>query len=265
MSRNKTWRPTKLPSLQFLAGASALVPALVLGLPNAAQAGPWTPSPVTGSPFTTTTTRTGSTTATNFSLDWSPWIGDKRVKLMSQPTGAVNNDRFIFQFDPVMQSFDTIYDRTNPNAGSTGSYEYIIEIDQAQNGGGVCTTFMVCDKVFDAMATFRFDANGGPSTSRRMTKTLNQVVTVGGVDTKGASIDSQFANDSTGNASSVFTDNLARLWVTVDWNRGTVANRGMDNLKDSYFQVPGPLPILGAGVGFGMSRRLRSRIRAARA
>ncbi len=31
------------------------------------------------------------------------------------------------------------------------------------------------------------------------------------------------------------------------------------------FQTPGPLPVLGAGAAFGFSRKLRSRIKAARA
>ena len=40
----------------------------------------------------------------------------------------------------------------------------------------------------------------------------------------------------------------------------------LDNFKDTYTQspVPGPLPLLGAGMGFAFSRRLRSRIRSAR-
>ena len=40
----------------------------------------------------------------------------------------------------------------------------------------------------------------------------------------------------------------------------------LDSFKDTYTQepVPGPLPLLGAGMGFAFSRRLRSRIRSAR-
>jgi hypothetical protein len=41
----------------------------------------------------------------------------------------------------------------------------------------------------------------------------------------------------------------------------------LDSFKDTYTQtteVPGPLPLFGAGMGFALSRRLRSRIRSAR-
>jgi hypothetical protein len=36
----------------------------------------------------------------------------------------------------------------------------------------------------------------------------------------------------------------------------------VDVITDSLWQVPGPLPILGAGAAFGMSRKLRGRIKA---
>lgn len=38
----------------------------------------------------------------------------------------------------------------------------------------------------------------------------------------------------------------------------------IDNYENIYRQVPGPLPILGAGAAFGFSRRLRSRVKASR-
>jgi hypothetical protein len=38
----------------------------------------------------------------------------------------------------------------------------------------------------------------------------------------------------------------------------------IDAIKNT-FQTPGPLPVLGAGAAFGFSRKLRSRIKAARA
>ena len=39
---------------------------------------------------------------------------------------------------------------------------------------------------------------------------------------------------------------------------------GIDKITNTYFQTPGPLPILGAGAAFGFSRKLRSRIKAGR-
>jgi len=56
------------------------------------------------------------------------------------------------------------------------------------------------------------------------------------------------------------------LTVQNFWN--VPAGAVLDNFKDTYTQrtidVPGPLPLLGAGMGFAFSRRLRSRIRSAR-
>jgi hypothetical protein len=56
------------------------------------------------------------------------------------------------------------------------------------------------------------------------------------------------------------------LTVRNTWN--VPAGAVLDNFKDTYTQrtidVPGPLPLLGAGMGFAFSRRLRSRIRSAR-
>jgi hypothetical protein len=39
---------------------------------------------------------------------------------------------------------------------------------------------------------------------------------------------------------------------------------GIDKITNTFKQVPGPLPILGAGAAFGFSRKLRSRIKAGR-
>ena len=39
---------------------------------------------------------------------------------------------------------------------------------------------------------------------------------------------------------------------------------GIDKITNTFQQVPGPLPILGAGAAFGFSRKLRSRIKAGR-
>lgn len=33
---------------------------------------------------------------------------------------------------------------------------------------------------------------------------------------------------------------------------------------NAFYQTPGPLPVLGAGVAFGFSRKLRQRIKASR-
>jgi hypothetical protein len=45
---------------------------------------------------------------------------------------------------------------------------------------------------------------------------------------------------------------------------GTGPVADLDNVTNTFTQVPGPLPILGAGAAFGFSRKLRGRIKAAR-
>jgi hypothetical protein len=49
----------------------------------------------------------------------------------------------------------------------------------------------------------------------------------------------------------------------VNFNPST-GEAGIDKITNTYFQTPGPLPILGAGAAFGFSRKLRSRIKAGR-
>jgi hypothetical protein len=47
-------------------------------------------------------------------------------------------------------------------------------------------------------------------------------------------------------------------------NTYTPNNGAIDNVENTFRNVPGPLPILGAGAAFGFSRKLRGRIKAAR-
>ncbi|MFM1798200.1 MAG: hypothetical protein RLZZ117_478 [Cyanobacteriota bacterium] len=49
------------------------------------------------------------------------------------------------------------------------------------------------------------------------------------------------------------------------YSRVTINSASALNNIDDFHQTPGPLPILGAGTAFGLSRKLRSRIKASRA
>ena len=51
--------------------------------------------------------------------------------------------------------------------------------------------------------------------------------------------------------------------ITVT-NTYTPNDGAIDNVENTFRNVPGPLPILGAGAAFGFSRKLRGRIKAAR-
>jgi hypothetical protein len=50
----------------------------------------------------------------------------------------------------------------------------------------------------------------------------------------------------------------SKIWVRDTWG---ATEDGIHNISNDYSQtVPGPVPVLGAGVAFGFSRRLRRRI-----
>ena len=56
---------------------------------------------------------------------------------------------------------------------------------------------------------------------------------------------------------------LKQLWVKNTYSINALGT--LDNFQDTYRQkneVPGPLPLMGAGMAFGFSRKLRSRIKA---
>lgn len=54
-------------------------------------------------------------------------------------------------------------------------------------------------------------------------------------------------------------DTYKSIWVRDTYN--VPAQSALDDFSNSYSQVPGPLPLLGAGAAFGFSRRLRRRIK----
>ena len=49
--------------------------------------------------------------------------------------------------------------------------------------------------------------------------------------------------------------NLKDLWILDTYN--VPAGEGLDSFNNIFPEVPGPLPLLGAGTAFGFSRRLR--------
>ena len=54
------------------------------------------------------------------------------------------------------------------------------------------------------------------------------------------------------------------LYIEDIINANGAEGGSISRVTDSFRQVPGPLPILGAGTAFGFSRKLRRRIKAAR-
>jgi hypothetical protein len=74
-------------------------------------------------------------------------------------------------------------------------------------------------------------------------------------------------NPPTPSGTTVSSSNLQTLYVRDDYDILVTSNGVIDNLQNSFGQrgpttgVPGPLPLLGLGAAFGMSRKLRKRIK----
>ncbi|MFM9087268.1 MAG: hypothetical protein ACKOPT_03840 [Cyanobium sp.] len=69
-------------------------------------------------------------------------------------------------------------------------------------------------------------------------------------------------------AGSTFVSNfspLSTIYIRDTFNNPIPGASSIDNAQNTLRNVPGPLPILGAGAAFGFSRKLRGRIKASRA
>lgn len=70
-------------------------------------------------------------------------------------------------------------------------------------------------------------------------------------------------NDSTSNVAVAIQSAVEINRVVYYYNAESISGTGGNNLRFN-FATPGPLPVMGAGVAYGFSRRLRSRIKAGR-
>jgi hypothetical protein len=80
-------------------------------------------------------------------------------------------------------------------------------------------------------------------------------------------ISNVLVNPVTPDGISVANLNLQTLYVQDEWNVMPTANGSITSIQNSFGQtdhVPGPLPLVGIGAAFGLSRRIRSRIKGAR-
>ena len=101
------------------------------------------------------------------------------------------------------------------------------------------------------------------------TAALDSVVSGGGAGTTVIKKIAGFADLVSTNGSNVLAVPVSGTTLSVRNIWAVGAGDVLDNFKDTYTQknhadVPGPLPLLGAGAAFGFSRRLRSRVLAAR-
>lgn len=164
-------------------------------------------------------------------------------------TGCTRGDKIYsnFGFSGISGSFDLLLDPVTDRytfqgsgimIGSPGaSYTYTVSVFGTDHRFDRFRGSMASSDDPLPVATKTLTATGGLIS----TATLNPGSGTGNV-----------VNFLPGTTSTVFTANF-----TV----GAGPSR-VDVTTDSLWQVPGPLPILGAGAAFGMSRKLRGRIKA---
>ena len=181
-------------------------------------------------------------------------LGDKRITYLQNPSTSDSGEiEFIWDDNgtstphPYGQFLDDIWtvdtdftpNVTGGNPGGTiGTLRYNLSIVDLPFEG---TNPLVFDKV-----DLNWAAVFGPNVT--VTKQVysdpawtNNILTLSG-------------NGSMGDISAL---NLKDIWILDTYN--VPAGEGLDNFNNAFTQVPGPLPLLGAGTAFGFSRRLRRR------
>lgn len=182
----------------------------------------------------------------------SPLLGDKFVTLLDRSTTvSTNTDVVEFSEDP--DDPNTPWHLTldfNPNRNNilndTGFLKYKITItdpskffDQVK----LSNTSSITNGAYTLVKTF-WDPT---FTTQIVSDALTNPPTPDGISLSGL--------------------HAQTLYVKDEWNVKPAANGVVDNIQNTFGQTtgaPAPLPLLGAGAALGLSRRLRSRIKASR-
>ena len=177
-----------------------------------------------------------------FSPNWSPWVGDKRIKILNSGTVAgmsVFPNDVEFGYKPASPLPWHIDLDQQGNINDASSFMYRLQIDTTQNGLNVCSTYSTCKPYFD-LVQFGIQANN-PAVP---IKSIYQAIG----DTKGPLL----LTLKNGETKSI-PGNVSDIIVDITWP----ANQAVADINDNYKQVPVPLPLLGAGAAFGMLRKMR--------
>jgi hypothetical protein len=182
---------------------------------------------------------------------------DKILTLLGQ-TGLLDLDTISFVKQPTTWEVNVDFS-TNLSAGATGTLLYKIDItdpdykfDQAQLSSllsQIPATPVGPFTVTKSIYLTPFDSLGAPTGPSILTLTNDEVPSPAGT-----LVASGLIGGST-------------IYVKDEWTIPTGSNTILDAIQNNYTQhtdVPGPLPLLGAGAAFGFSRRIRSRIKGAR-
>ena len=183
-----------------------------------------------------------------FDTGWSPFLGDKRMKILN---GGLVNGMTIGTND-VEWSYKQLQNRPwHVDLDQVGNIDiasnlmYRVQIDPSQNGLNICSTFPDACKESFYTVDFSIQANN----SAVPTKSIYEAIG----DTPGALL----LTLNNGEVKT-FPSSVSDIIVKIEWPAG----QAIGDMGDNYNQVPGPLPLLGAGVAFGFSRKLRGRVKA---
>jgi len=182
----------------------------------------------------------------------SPLVGDKRVTLLSRSTSVpTNTDVVEFTLNP--EDPNTPWHFTldfNPNRNGdtpdTGFLKYKIDIEDPSryfDQVKLANSSSITNGAYTLITTF-WDPT---FTTQVLTTALFNPPTPDGISVQGL--------------------NAQTLYIKDEWIIESTANGVIDNLQNSFGQthdVPGPLPLFGIGAAFGLSRRIRTRIKEAR-
>lgn len=184
----------------------------------------------------------------------SPTLGDKFVTMISRSTTFLANT--------------DVVEFTGPDAGDPNT-PWHLTLDFNPNRGGdtnISDTGYLMYKITITDPTQYFDqvklGNTSSITNGNYTLTKN-LYSDAGFTIPVIPVNSLF-NPPTPSGTSVAGQQLQTLYVRDDYNVLVTSNGVIDNLQNSFGQttpVPGPLPLLGIGAAFGMSRKLRKRIK----
>jgi hypothetical protein len=210
---------------------------------NSAQAVSWVPTPPIGG-------ATGFQCLLNNSDCFKDTVvlGDKALTLISRTTlVAANNDEVRFTLDPTnvntpYQVALDFFPNRNNILNDVGNLRYKIAINGPLHFSQVKLANQgdITNGAYSVTKTFW----NSDYTVQVIPDTLVNPITPDGID--------------------ISSLGLQTLYVQDEWNVKPTANGSITSIQNSFGQVPGPLPLVGVGAAFGLSRRIRSRIKGAR-
>ena len=235
--------PNRLTALAMPAFALGLSAAGVLLSGGEAQAFiSWSPAESDPNPALTYQTTDQVASPGSFDPAWSPWLGDKRMKILS--SGSVVG--ITTPGNDVEWSYKPLQDRPwHMNFDQQGTINiasnllYRVQIDSSKDGLDICQIYGKCWPNF-YQVDFGIQATNpaGPTKS----------IYLADGDTPGMLLGTLKSGETI-----ALQTGATDLIVSIDWG----ADQSVGDMYDNYNQAPAPLPILATACVFGSIRKLR--------